>query len=138
MAAHNLHRRYHRSPDLVWNTELAKSAKDVAETCVFKHSNKGYGENLYASSPSSSFKEKAAVDAWYNEIKDYSFDQPGFSSKTGHFTQVVWKETKELGCWLNVCEDLEPMHMKDAAFYVCEYSPPGNVIGRFAENVLSP
>lgn len=28
------------------------------------------------------------VDMWYEEVKDYNFSRPGFSSKTGHFTQV--------------------------------------------------
>jgi hypothetical protein len=35
----------------------------------------------------------AAIDAWYNEVKQYNFDRPGYSSGTGHFTQV--------SCWVN-------------------------------------
>lgn len=38
------------------------------------------------------------VDMWYEEVKDYNFSRPGFSSKTGHFTQVF----QEL-CIFNVC-----------------------------------
>lgn len=62
--------------------------------------NNSYGENLamYWSSNQASqthiLEETTyATDAWYDEITDpgYDFDSPGFSSGTGHFTQVVWK-----------------------------------------------
>jgi hypothetical protein len=35
---------------------------------------------------------------WYNEVKDYNFNNPGFGGSTGHFTQLVWVGTTELGC----------------------------------------
>ncbi|KAG0318144.1 Golgi-associated plant pathoproteinsis- protein 1, partial [Podila horticola] len=37
---------------------------------------------------------KTAITAWYNEEKQYNYNNPGFSGATGHFTQVVWKDTK--------------------------------------------
>ena len=30
-------------------------------------------------------------------MKKYSYIFPGFSKKTGHFTQVVWKDTTKVG-----------------------------------------
>ena len=33
----------------------------------------------------------------YSEIKKYSYMRPRFSSKTGHFTQLVWVEAKTVG-----------------------------------------
>ena len=27
-----------------------------------------------------------ATDMWYSEVKDYKYNKPGFSMKTGHFT----------------------------------------------------
>ena len=47
-----------------------------------------------------------------------------------HFTQVVWKGTTELGCAHALCNNLIP-GAGQAHFYVCEYSPSGNVIGQF-------
>lgn len=34
---------------------------------------------------------------WYNEMKDYNFQQNDFMEQAGHFTQIVWKSTKKLG-----------------------------------------
>ena len=34
---------------------------------------------------------KATKD-WYAEVKDYDFNNPGFSFKTGHFTQVTFEK----------------------------------------------
>ena len=37
---------------------------------------------------------------WYNEIKDYKYSKVKsnrIGPKTGHYTQMVWKDTKEVG-----------------------------------------
>jgi hypothetical protein len=39
----------------------------------------------------------------------------------GHFTQLVWKDTTNLGCGLNTRCGM--------AIYVCQYAPAGNVMG---------
>lgn len=39
----------------------------------------------------------------YNEYSQYNYNYPGFSEATGHFTQVVWKATTQLGCAVKVC-----------------------------------
>ena len=31
---------------------------------------------------------QVAADMWYDEVKKYDFDNPGFKPGTGHFTQV--------------------------------------------------
>ena len=69
---------------------------------------------------------------WYDEIKDYDFNKPGFSMATGHFTQVVWKSSSALGCGI-------AMGAKNGVNWVYgvgQYTPPGNVIDNFSENVL--
>ena len=50
-----------------------------------------YGENLAMGDPES------ATDRWYNEVDKYDFQNPGYSNATGHFTALVWKDTKEVG-----------------------------------------
>jgi hypothetical protein len=65
---------------------------------------------------------------WYDEIKDYDFNGGGFSMTTGHFTQVVWKQTKQIGCAKVTCKGMD--------IYVCNYDPPGNVERGYKQNVL--
>ncbi|KAK3558568.1 hypothetical protein QTP86_021016 [Hemibagrus guttatus] len=70
------------------------------------------------------------VENWYSEIKDYDFRNPGFGSNTGHFTQVVWKSSKEVGVGLATDGN--------TVFVVGQYNPAGNISnpGYFKDNVL--
>ena len=75
-----------------------------------------------------------AVDGWAGEEKKYNYGKAQFSEQTGHFTQLVWQNTTKVGCGAVYCNS----NKDDAAFgwfLVCEYDPPGNVIGQFKSNV---
>ena len=69
-----------------------------------------------------------ATEMWYDEVKEYDFSSPGFSSTTGHFTQVVWVGTEQFGMAKAVGED-------GTQIMVGRYYPPGNIVGTFRENV---
>ncbi|KAK8763621.1 Golgi-associated plant pathogenesis-related protein 1-like [Amblyomma americanum] len=136
---HNYYRRRHgcqllrEDEDMnryaqAWALELAKKGRMQHRT------RPKYGENLFMSWSSDMNKPihgKQAVDSWYNEIKDYDYGRPGFSSKTGHFTQVVWKKSKYLGTGV-------ARGRKGAVFIVSVYDPRGNFMGRFPQNVPRP
>lgn len=49
---------------------------------------------------------------------------------TGHFTQLIWKNSVELGVGIALSSD------KRKVYVVAEYSPQGNILGQFANNVL--
>ena len=71
------------------------------------------------------------VGGWYSEVEGYDWAQPERSKGTGHFTQVVWAGSTQIGCAMN----------RDAAGYyivVCQYAPAGNIRTRFHENVPRP
>jgi len=68
------------------------------------------------------------VAMWYGEGAHYDFKRGKFSMKTGHFTQVVWRDTRQVGCGMSQCNGLD--------VWICQYSPPGNVEGQYRENVL--
>jgi hypothetical protein len=55
-----------------------------------------YGANLARAS--SNLGMSAIVDLWYDEEPLYEYNNPGYSYETGHFTQIVWKGTTEIGC----------------------------------------
>ncbi|KAI8077226.1 CAP domain-containing protein [Gilbertella persicaria] len=128
LAAHNKYRSKHHVPNVKWSTKLSNHAQTVTDSCVWGHSMKGTGQNIAYGYKSM----EAVVDAWYNEVKNYNYKNGGFSSSTGHFTQVVWKSTTEIGCAATYCSNLK------ATYYVCDYSPPGNCAGQYQANVLAP
>ena len=106
---HNVVRACHIAQPLMFNCEIMKIAQDYSEHLAndvksLVHSSNTFhgewmGENL-ASAYGYSINGELPTNMWYNEIKDYNFNKPGFSSNTGHFTQVVWKASKEFGIGL--------------------------------------
>ncbi len=149
LTSHNGYRATHSSPDMTNSDALNQSsqtwAENIASSGKFEHStNRGdVGENLYAyyttaDSIGADVLATQAVQSWYNEVSAYDYNNPQFSKKTGHFTQVVWKGSIELGC--GAAQGTKVIKGKEyKAFYVvCQYSPAGNVKGAFADNVLKP
>lgn len=130
---HNLLRAKHCAPALTWSAELAAGAQAWADACQFDHSkaNGAYGENLSAGTNQTAI---GAVDSWYSEIKNYDFAAPGTSQGTGHFTQVVWKGSTQLGCGMARCGNIFS-DFGGAFFYVCRYAPAGNMAGEYEQNV---
>ncbi|KAM5298471.1 Golgi-associated plant pathogenesis-related protein 1 [Ctenodactylus gundi] len=139
LKAHNEYRQQHGVPPLKLckklNQEAQQYSEALASTRILKHSpesSRGQcGENLAWASYDQTGKEVA--DRWYSEIKNYNFQQPGFTSGTGHFTAMVWKNTKKMGVGKASASD-------GSSFVVARYFPAGNVVnqGFFEENVLPP
>jgi pathogenesis-related protein 1 len=142
VTAHNKWRAAVGVPPLHYSPALEASAQAWAEhlqarnRCQPQHSapHGKYGENLYWASAirwSDGRREvqqvtpQMVVDSWAGERADYNHAdnrcKPG--KVCGHYTQVVWKNTREVGCGHAVCRD-----SKDQ-IWVCQYAPPGNVIG---------
>ncbi|KAG1465082.1 hypothetical protein G6F56_004953 [Rhizopus delemar] len=128
---HNTVRAKHHAPALKWNKKVAAYAQKWSNKCVFEHSYGGYGENLGLGWANWG---QLIIDGWYDEYKDYNYSNPGFSDDAGHFTQVVWKNTTEIGCGVATCDNLG----KGAKLYTCSYDHMGNIDGLFATNVLKP
>ena len=128
--AHNAYRAKHCVPSLAWSAELAASAQQWATRCDFNHDDHSrFGENLFWGT-AGAYSPKSAVTSWYDEIAEHDFARPHFNEKTGHFTQVVWRSSKQIGCGMALCRGNQ--------FWVCRYWPSGNVSGQFGRNVPKP
>ncbi len=149
VSKHNTYRATHNSPNInisdSLNTSAQAWAEKIASSGEFEHSTNrnNVGENIYASYSTESTVDPAtlgntAVKEWYDEIKDYNYANPGFSSETGHFTQVVWKGSTQLGCGAAQGTATIEGTNYNAFYVVCQYAPAGNVQGQFPDNVLKP
>ncbi len=68
--------------------------------------------------------------AWYDEVEMYNFENSKWQPGTGHFTQIVWKQTTYLGC------GIAKNKYEQGITIVCQYTPQGNYLRRFSMNVL--
>lgn len=75
---------------------------------------------------------KTAANMWYDEVKKYDWNMPGYNAKTGHFTQAVWKGSKRVGFGRS-----KYINEKGKSCYVvvARYTPRGNIKGKFPQNV---
>ncbi|KAL4816310.1 CAP domain-containing protein [Aspergillus spinulosporus] len=147
--SHNVHRANHSSPDVTWSSDLESSAQVLASRCVYEHDTSinggGYGQNIgYGTSA-----DEVAVmisDLMYNDEMGYFENLYGQATpdmtlfeKWGHFSQIVWKGTTEVGCATVDCPSLGNVDSATSVpFTVCNYSPAGNYDGEYADNVLRP
>ncbi|KAM9268590.1 peptidase inhibitor 16 isoform 1-T1 [Morus bassanus] len=115
-----------------WDTELEAFAQAYAEKCIWDHNkDRGRrGENLFAMAPTLDLE--FAVEDWNGEEKYYNLTTsmcvPG--QMCGHYTQVVWASTHQIGCGAKFCEKISGIETEDMYLLVCNYYPPGNMKGR--------
>jgi len=136
--------------ELVWDDEVADMAQNWANQCsagnpahdtnrkMVDGSTSGQycGQNVYSSwnsaGPSSDKGLANAVEAWYDEVKDfdnagvYSYGSGSDSGITGHYTQVVWGSVSKIGCGYTYRIDSEGWYRETV---VCNYCTGGNMLG---------
>ncbi|XP_026479241.1 uncharacterized protein LOC113385604 [Ctenocephalides felis] len=71
---------------------------------------------------------REAVERWYAEVGQHEFYKEPTTLRTGHFTQVVWNDSRELGVGIAT-------NKQGQTFIVANYHPPGNFLGSFTHNV---
>lgn len=126
LAAHNTVRAGVGIAPLTWSDRLTARAQEWANTLLarnqFVHTpNSPYGENLYEIAGATATPTQV-VDAWAAESRNYDYGSNKCRRVCGHYTQIVWGETKEVGC--AVARD------SGREVWVCEYNPPGNWVGK--------
>ena len=134
LEAHNSERVTFGAPKLQWSDKLAAEAHQWAQTLAregrMRHAmndeRKGAGENLWMG-PAGQYSASFMVGAFAEEKRHFREGKFPHISRTGnwrdvgHYTQVVWHGTREVGCAVarNQSDD----------FLVCRYWPAGNTYG---------
>lgn len=124
--AHNRVRASVGVGPLVWSDKLASVAHGWAEQLAAEgrlhhRASPRYGENLYLISGGRAAPNDV-VGAWAAEEADYDHPTNTCHATCGHYTQIVWRNTKSVGCAVARSRGIE--------VWVCEYSPPGNYVGQ--------
>ena len=125
LEAHNAIRARVGVPPLVWSDQLAEVAQDwanhlIATGGLSHRPNNRYGENIYTISGGTATPFEV-VDLWAKEARGYDIRSNTCSGVCGHYTQIVWSKTRAVGCAVADAPRRE--------IWVCNYDPPGNVIG---------
>lgn len=149
LAAQNRWRSEVAVTELRWSETLRQRAEKWAaelkrgNDCGMKHS--GPGENLFWAGPLETadakdgngnwvwqyslqaITEADVADDWGSEKQWYDHASNTCSAPTGrscgHYTQMVWRDSQEVGCAKAVCDDFSQV-------WVCNYEPAGNVQGQ--------
>lgn len=126
LQAHNSVRRSLDLPPMAWSDALAARAQEWAQSLLAKgqflhHPKSPYGENLFEINGAHASPTRV-VNAWAAEARNYDYRSNRCSGTCGHYTQIVWRDTKEVGC--GVARGVR------REVWVCEYNPPGNRIGQ--------
>jgi uncharacterized protein YkwD len=132
LAAHNHERLRIGIAPLRWSPVLAAQAlvwaNDLARRGVFEHSKdrNGAGENLWMGT-SGYYPPEAMVGAFVGEGRYFhpgkfpEVSTTGRWQDVGHYTQLIWPGTSEVGCALAQGGGRDIL--------VCRYFPAGNMIG---------
>jgi len=118
-------------PTMAWSSTIAASAQAFTTNCVFADTMDQYGSNAFAGT--GTYTPAQVVASWVGEDADYDYAtntcQPP-PAQCGHYTQVVWRTSVELGCGMTNCTANNPFGGGGSwQLWVCNYSPPGNYVG---------
>ncbi|BFZ19717.1 hypothetical protein BsWGS_22756 [Bradybaena similaris] len=126
---------------LTWSPQLESLAQNYTAQCKFQHNShrqnvagfRYVGENLYAGT--GDFAPEAVIQHWYDEVKDYNYRSGRCRPQRacGHYTQIVWADTRSVGCGVKYCEHFNQANsigFSQGYLIVCNYGPGGNWVGQ--------
>ena len=134
LAAHNIERDRTGAARLRWSNKLAQDANAwalrLAREGRLEHASgeqrRGSGENLWMGS-ARKYSAEDMIGGFVNERDKFragifpQVSRTGNWADVGHYTQLIWPGTQEVGCAVAAGE------MNDVL--VCRYFPAGNIIG---------
>lgn len=142
LGAHNAVRSKKGLAPLLWSNMLAQSSQKwgdrlTSNDCEFYHDpDTEFGENLFWKWISDSNNRglistpEDAVTWWADEERIYNYTKNTCKEgkDCGHYTQIVWADTAQVGCSVSTCFDRRNDNTQ-TDFWVCRYNPPGNIEG---------
>ncbi|KAF4531406.1 hypothetical protein B566_EDAN009647 [Ephemera danica] len=140
---HNQLRQKHGAAPLLLSSQLCAYAQawanHLAHTNTFCYRNdRQVGQNLFCRPVGALQADIPGRDValhWYASMKQYDFfKEPNrlhANVNAGHFTQLVWASTKQLGLG-------KARSRAGRVIVVANYHPPGNVSGAYQRNVRPP
>jgi len=131
-------RRAYAAPELEWSAPLAAVALNKSNGCILNHAGP-YGENAYLwwtvpadTRPDFVQRVNSAFDAWVSQ-KERDAYRNGDLLGGGHFTQMVWKASRRMGCAFSTIQCTN--NPDQEWWFYCDFDPAGNVIGDYERNV---
>eukprot|EP00927_Polykrikos_kofoidii_P082960 TRINITY_DN8386_c0_g2_i2.p1 TRINITY_DN8386_c0_g2~~TRINITY_DN8386_c0_g2_i2.p1 ORF type:complete len:2144 (-),score=370.59 TRINITY_DN8386_c0_g2_i2:345-6290(-) len=129
---HNTFRCMHNVTLLIWSPEYATNAQNSVDSSAFDvlpppkllppttlDGMRLVGENMGVGDVG-----PGIVDSWYREVMLTDYGQVNTSNPAAaRYTQLVWGNTTHVGCGMKL------------GVLLCQYGPPGNVAGRYKENI---
>ncbi|MEO7787215.1 MAG: CAP domain-containing protein [Sphingomicrobium sp.] len=132
---HNQSRQSFGSAPVAWSEELAGEARayagTMAATGIYDHDQtpgrrKRMGENIWRGTRGT-FSYEVMLGVMIDERRDFrpgvfpQVSRTGSWHDVGHYTQIVWPTTTEIGCGLASSGLMD--------YLVCRYAPTGNKDG---------
>ncbi|KAI1693587.1 cysteine-rich secretory protein family domain-containing protein [Ditylenchus destructor] len=131
---------------LKYNTQLETTIQKYVDKCIVKHSppeerygGENTGENLFYTNGlvDNTYALQSAMKWWWGELAEFGFYTPNqalnggkdlkcnpiATELLGHFTNMAWETTREVGCAVTQCKD------QGITLVACNYSPGGNWVG---------
>lgn len=135
LIVHNSERTRLGLPPLAWNPALARDAEDYAKELLARaelaHApearRKGQGENLWQGT-AGAWDPDGMIGMFLDERRYFraaafpDISLTGAWKDVGHYSQIVWRDTKEVGCAIETGGGNDVL--------VCRYLPAGNVFGQ--------
>lgn len=118
-------------PPMRWAADLAAASQAYADKCIFEHDEDNpWGENLAANFPPGSQTAADVVANWESEKADYNYSSNSCSNVCGHYTQLVWRTSVEVGCGVKTCNAIAAASNSRGEIWVCRYRAAGNFVGK--------
>ncbi len=143
--AHNRYRAEVNITPLIWSDALAAQAQKCADSNAanlssgvsFSHCfTPGSGQNIAQSDSVRNLTLAQMVGLWGSEKRYFvngkfpSVSSTGSPKDVGHYTQIIWQETTQVGCAVASASGRDIL--------VCDYSPEGNIMDTVVYSQLPP